>query len=255
MERMRSAVVTGGAGDIGRAIAARLAADGWRIGVLDLVEVEVRRTAAAIAHAVPLAGDVTDETSIEAALAAFGDVPDLLVNNAGIGRFGPLVDMALADFRKVVEVNLLGAFITAKLAARRMIARGSGVIVNITSINAVTPGPNAGAYPATKAGLAKLTEQMALEWGPLGIRVNAIAPGFIDAGMSSQFYADPRIRELRGRAVPSRRLGTAEDIAEAVLFLASDAASYINGHQLVVDGGVSWSLLSQLPRDAKDRKG
>ena len=133
-------------------------------------------------------------------------------------------------------------------AAKRMVQRGSGTIVNITSINAVTTGPGSGGYPAAKAGLHKLTELMALEWGPSGLRVNAVAPGFIDAGISTPFYADPEVRALRGGAVPSRRLGLASDIADAVSFLVGDRASYINGHQLVVDGGVSVSLLTQLPR-------
>ena len=100
-----------------------------------------------------------------------------------------------------------------------------------------------------RAIAARLTEQMALEWGPLGLRVNAVAPGFIDAGISAPFFANPAVRELRSRAVPMRRLGTAADVAEAVMFLASDEASYVNGHELVVDGGVVSSLLLQLPRE------
>jgi NAD(P)-dependent dehydrogenase (short-subunit alcohol dehydrogenase family) len=246
MDRMKKAIVTGGAGDIGRAIAKRLAAEGWQVGLLDIGGEALQRGAAELG-ATPLASSVTDEASVEAALTAFG-APDLIVNNAGIGRFGPLLELSLADFRSVVEVNLIGAFITARAAARHMAKRGSGVIINITSINALTTGPNSGGYPAAKAGLAKLTEQMAQEWGPLGLRINAIAPGFIDAGISTPFYADPKVRASRGGAVPSRRLGIADDVASAVMFLASDAASYINGHQLVVDGGVSVSLLSQLPR-------
>lgn len=244
---MKKAIVTGGAGDIGRAIAKRLAAEGWQVGLLDIGGDALQRAAAELS-ATALAASVTDEASVEAALTAFGAV-DLMVNNAGIGRFGPLLELPLADFRSVVEVNLIGAFITARAAARQMAKRGSGIIVNITSINAVTTGPNSGGYPAAKAGLAKLTEHMAQEWGPLGIRINAIAPGFIDAGISTPFYADPQVRASRGGAVPSRRLGLADDVANAVTFLASDAASYINGHQLVVDGGVSVSLLSQLPRN------
>jgi len=151
----------------------------------------------------------------------------------------------------VLEVNLVGAYIMAKAAARGMLERGSGIIINITSINAIAPGPNAGAYPAAKAGLARLTEQMALEWGPRGIRVNAVAPGFIDGGISTPFYRDPAVRALRTQAVPIRRLGICEDIAEAVAFLASERASYISGHQLVVDGGVVPSVLLQLPREPK----
>ncbi|GIX14885.1 MAG: hypothetical protein KatS3mg118_2844 [Paracoccaceae bacterium] len=179
-------------------------------------------------------------------------MPDLLVNNAGIGRFAPLMDIDIADFRAVLKVNLEGAFIMARACARGMAERGGGAIVNITSLNALTAGPGAGAYPAAKAGLARLTEQMAQEWGPLGIRVNAVAPGFIDAGISTPFYRDPEVRALRAGAVPARRLGTAEDVAEAVAFLASGAAAYVNGVQLPVDGGVAVSLLSQLPR-SRDR--
>ena len=98
-----------------------------------------------------------------------------------------------------------------------MIERGSGAIVNVTSINAITTGPGTGSYPASKAGLAKLTEMMALEWGPSGVRVNAVAPGFIDAGISTPFYRDPEVRELRGGAVPTKRLGLPEDIAATAL--------------------------------------
>ncbi|MBF9033522.1 SDR family oxidoreductase [Rhodobacterales bacterium HKCCE2091] len=245
----RQVIVTGGAGDIGRAIAARFAADGARVGLMDIGSDRLEAAAAEIGG-VALPVDVTDEASIEAGLDAFAKTPNVMVCNAGIGRFGPLEDMAAGDFAAVLNVNLLGAFLSARAAGRRMLAAGSGNIVTVTSINALTPGPGAGAYPAAKAGLAALTTQMALEWGPKGLRVNAVAPGFIDAGMSSPFFADARIRSLRENAVPSRRLGRAEDIAEAVHFLASDAASYVNGQQLVVDGAVASSLLCQLPRSA-----
>jgi NAD(P)-dependent dehydrogenase (short-subunit alcohol dehydrogenase family) len=187
---------------------------------------------------VPLEADVTDEASVARAVDDFGAIPDLLVNNAAITLFGSLIEQGIAGFRKVVDVNLMGTFIPACIVGRRMVERGSGVIVNLTSINAITPRPNTGAYPATKAAIAKLTEQMALEWGPHGVRVNSVAPGFIDAGMSAPFYADAAIRHARGGQVPMQRLGRAEDITAAVLFLASEEASYINGHQLVVDGGV-----------------
>ena len=245
-----SAIVTGGAGDIGLAIAKRLHADGWKLGLLDLDRDAVARAAAQISGAAGLVADVTDEASCEAVVAGFGAV-DLLVNNAGIGRFGALHELSTADFRKVIEVNLVGAYIMAKAAAKSMLARGRGLIINITSINALTPGPGAGAYPAAKAGLAKLTEQMALEWGPRGVRANSVAPGFIDGGISTPFYKDPAVRALRSNAVPIRRLGLCEDVAEAVAFLASDRASYVNGHQLVVDGGVVPSVLLQLPREPK----
>jgi len=246
---MKTAIVTGAAGDIGAAIARVLAGAGYKVGVLDLDEARVRDVASKIAGAMPLVASVTDEASVEAALDAFGAIPDLVVNNAGIVRFGYLLDQSLEDFRRVLDVDLVGIFVVARACARRMVTRGSGAIVNITSIGGMATGTNAGAYPAAKAGAAKLTEQMALEWGPQGIRVNAIAPGFIDGGMSAGFFKDPKIRARRGNAVPLRRLGTPDDVAQAVLFLGSDAASYISGQHVAVDGGVVKSVLQQLPRD------
>ena len=246
---MKTAIVTGAAGDIGAAIARVLAGAGYKVGVLDLDEARVRDVASKIAGAMPLVASVTDEASVEAALDAFGAIPDLVVNNAGIVRFGYLLDQSLEDFRRVLDVDLVGIFVVARACARRMVTRGSGAIVNITSIGGMATGTNAGSYPAAKAGAAKLTEQMALEWGPQGIRVNAIAPGFIDGGMSAGFFKDPKIRARRGNAVPLRRLGTPEDVAQAVLFLGSDAASYISGQHVAVDGGVVHSVLQQLPRD------
>lgn len=247
---MKTAIVTGGSGDIGRACAETLIVDGFKVGLIDLAGDKLTQVAAEIG-ATALPADITDEPAVIAALDQFGTVPDLVVNNAGIGRFASLLDMPIETFRLQLDVNLTGAFIVARAAARGMVERGSGTILNVTSINAINTGPGTGSYPASKAGLVKLTEMMALEWGPSGVRVNAIAPGFIDAGISTPFYADPEVRALRSGAVPSGRLGLAEDIANAVSFLGSDKASYINGHHLVVDGGVSVSLLKQLPRAVK----
>jgi NAD(P)-dependent dehydrogenase (short-subunit alcohol dehydrogenase family) len=244
---MRTAIITGAGSGIGAVLAARATESGYKVGVLDIDGAKAREVAANLAGAVALEADVTDERSVERAVSQFGVVPDLLVNNAAITLFGSLIDQGVTGFRKAVDVNLIGTFIPAWAVGRRMVERGSGVIVNTTSINAITPRPDTGAYPSTKAAVAKLTEQMALEWGPRGVRVNCVAPGFIDAGMSAPFYADSAVHEQRAKRVPMRRLGVADDIAAAVLFLASDQASYINGHQLVVDGGVVHSLLAQLP--------
>ncbi len=248
--KKKLALVTGGGGGLGAAICERADALGYRVVVVDQHLEPAQAVSQRLRDARAEQLDVTREADVQALFDRLGDVPDVLVNNAGIGRFGPLMDMSLANFTEVVNVNLIACFVMARACAQLMQSRGSGCIINITSINAITPGPGSGAYPAAKAGLARLTEQMALEWGPLGIRVNAVAPGFIDSGISTPFYANPVVRQLRGNAVPIRRLGKAEDVANAVMFLASPEADYINGHELVVDGGVVSSVLMQLPREA-----
>lgn len=246
----KTMLVTGGAKGLGAAICLRAARDGYDVAVLDLSRADCE----ALVKTLPpgrhraLQASVAREAEVATAFDELGVVPDVVVNNAGIVRFGPLAEQSVADFRLVVEVNLVGTYIVAREAARRMLPRGRGAIVNMSSINALNPGPGAGAYPATKAAVANLTEHLALELGPSGIRVNCVAPGFIDGGMSAPIYADAKVRQLRGGAVPLRTLGDVDDIANAVFWLASDEAKYVNGHQLVVDGGVAHSVLMQLPR-------
>lgn len=251
----RTVVVTGAGGGLGASIAHAAAAAGWTVGVLDRDAPAAERVALEIGDAaVALAADTTDQPAVDAALDRFAavtgrDAPDGLVCNAGIVRFGPLATLDLAAWRAVVDVNLTGTFVTARAVAVRMLAAGAGgSIVTVTSMNGVAPGPNAGAYGATKAGVALLTRQMALEWGPHQIRCNAVAPGLIDAGMSESIYADAEIRQRRAGSVPLGRLGTAADIAGVVLFLLSEAAGYVNGTELLVDGGVTSSVIGTLPR-------
>jgi NAD(P)-dependent dehydrogenase (short-subunit alcohol dehydrogenase family) len=251
----RSVVVTGAGQGLGAAVARAAADVGWQVGVLDRDPAAVERTVAAVgAAAVPLTADTTVEAEVNQALERFAGVtgrpaPDGLVANAGIVRFGPLATVGVEDWRAVVDVNLTGTFITARAVARRMIAADTGgSLVTITSMNGVAPGPNAGAYGATKAAIAMLTRQMALEWGPHQIRCNAVAPGLIDAGMSEPIYADADIRRKRSSRVPLGRLGTAGDVADVVLFLLSDQAAYVSGTELLVDGGVTSSIISTLPR-------
>ena len=243
---MKSLVVTGGGHGIGAEICRTAAAAGYRVGVLDLDADLARRVADAVGGCA-LAADVRDEPSVERALDEFGSI-DALVNNAGTVRFGQLLDLDIDDWRLVLDVNLTGTFIVARACARRMAGAGGGAIVNIASINGLVPAAYGGAYGSSKAAVALLTEQMAVEWAANGIRVNAVAPGFIDAGMSEPIYADAETRRVRSSGVPLKRLGTAEDIASAVLFLLSDQAAYITGHNLVVDGGVHMNVLSLLPR-------
>jgi NAD(P)-dependent dehydrogenase (short-subunit alcohol dehydrogenase family) len=245
METERSMIVTGGARGLGAAIARAAATNGYRVGVIDVEPVGWNRV-----DVVSLIASVVEEAAVESALGSFG-TPDVVVNNAGIVRFGPLVDHSVDDFRAVLDVNLVGAFVVARAAARRWIGEGrAGCVVNLTSMNGIAAGPNAGSYGSSKAGLSLLTSQMALEWGSYGIRVNAVAPGLIDAGMSEPIYADPVTRGARESKVPLGRLGTADDVADVVMYLASDRAAYIHGQTIAVDGGVTGSVIAHLPRPA-----
>lgn len=240
---MTSLLVTGGAAGIGAAIAAEGVRRGWRVGVVD-------RAASSVEGVSSFRADVTDAAAIVEVVDEFGP-PDITVNNAGLVRFGPLVDLSVDDWRSVVDVNLTGTFLVARTVARAVQAAGTtAAVVNISSMNGVVPGPKSGAYGSTKAAIGLLTQQMALEWAP-AIRVNAVAPGLIDAGMSAPIYADAEARRAREGRVPLARLGTERDIVDATLWLASDEARYVTGQTLLVDGGVTMSMLTTLPRPAE----
>ena len=251
------AVITGAGRGIGAVLARHAAKEGYRVAAWDLDGEAVRAVAEEIGEeCVPLAVDVTDESSVRAAVGELPVAPSLVVNNAGIVRFGPLLELAAADWRAALDVNLTGTFLVARTAAERMIAESvGGAIVNISSINGLAAAPGAGAYTSSKAGVVMLSEHMALEWGAHGIRVNAVAPGLIDAGMSDAIYADPEVRRLRSGRVPLGRLGTAQDVAETVLFLGSEKAAYITGQTLAVDGGITRGALNAMPRARSDAAG
>ena len=242
------AVVTGAGAGLGASIAERLASEGYAVALLDQDGDAASRRAEELTGASAFQVDVSNPEQVADVFSRIGAV-DLLVNNAGIARFGPLLEQSPADMQAVINVNLMGTALCAQQAAKQMTEQGAGCIINLSSINAVTPGPNVGLYAATKAAVHNLTILQALEWGPMGVRVNAIAPGFIDAGMSAPFFEQASVRQKRAGGVPLRRLGQADDVVNAVVYLQSEAAHYVNGHQLVVDGGVVGSLLAHLPRD------
>ena len=242
------AVVTGAGAGLGASIAERLASEGYAVALLDQDGDAASRPAEGLTGASAFQVDVSNPEQVADVFSRIGAV-DLLVNNAGIARFGPLLEQSAADMQAVINVNLMGTALCAQQAAKQMTEQGAGCIINLSSINAVTPGPNVGLYAATKAAVHNLTILQALEWGPMGVRVNAIAPGFIDAGMSAPFFEQASVREKRAGGVPLKRLGQADDVVNAVVYLQSEAAQYVSGHQLVVDGGVVGSLLAHLPRD------
>ncbi len=244
-------VVTGAGNGIGSVIARHAVAAGYRVAAWDVDGAGLAAVAAALGDlCTATVVDVTDEAAVCAAVDALPEAPALVVNNAGVVRFGPLLGLAADDWRRALEVNLTGTFLVARTAAARMIEAGGGAIVNVASVNGIAAAPNAGAYTASKAAVIKLTEQMALEWGGAGIRVNAVAPGLIDAGMSEAVHADSEVRRLRQGRVPLGRLGTADDVAQTVLFLGSERAAYVTGQTVAVDGGITVSALHNLPRPA-----
>lgn len=245
------AVVTGAGNGIGSVIARHAVKAGYRVAAWDVDGAAVAALAGDLGpECVGSVVDVADEESVNAAMAALPEAPALVVNNAGVVRFGPLLELSAADWRRAVDVNLTGTFLVSRAAARRMIEAGGGAIVNISSINGIAAAPNAGAYTASKAAVIRLTEHMALEWGADGVRVNAVAPGLINAGMSEPIFADPEVRHLRQGRVPLGRLGTADDVAETVLFLGSAKAAYVTAQTVAVDGGITVTALHKMPRPA-----
>lgn len=238
-----AALVTGASRGIGRAIAVELARQGADVALVQrgraddvVAEIEAlgRRACARIAD---LADPVESEQAVEAARAGLGRL-DIVVCNAGTIQRGPALAAALDEWRRVVDVNLVSPFAVARAAARLFRAEGRrGRVVFVASVLAFQGGWNVSAYAASKGGLANLTRALANEWAPLGIRVNAVAPGYVETDLNASLRADgERYAELSAR-IPAGRWAAPEDIAGAVAFLVSPAAEYVHGAVLAVDGG------------------
>lgn len=235
--RGRVALVTGAAGGLGGAIARRLAGMGATVVSVDRHEAPVP---AGGGEHFSLTCDLTRADEIAAMgreiERRFGRC-DILVNNAGTKTPAvPLEQLEVADWNLVFGVNVRGAFLCARAVVGLMLARGAGSIVNIASIGARMP-TRVGAYGPSKAAIGGLTRQMAVEWGPRGVRANSVSPGMVRTPMSDAFYRDDRQHAARVAMMPVRRIGVPDDIADAVAFLASDASSFVSGQDLVVDGG------------------
>jgi 3-oxoacyl-[acyl-carrier protein] reductase len=238
----RVALVTGASRGIGRAIAVRLAAEGASVMAAargDHAQVVADEIAAAGGQAAAVTLDVTDTASVEAAVAAtiarFGRI-DILVNNAGITRDQLMLRMKREDWDAVLATNLTAAYTCAQAVLKPMVKQRSGRIVNISSVVGQSGNAGQANYAASKAGLIGFTKALALEIASRGITVNAVAPGLVDTDMT-RAIAGAAHAEWEAR-IPLKRLGTPDDIAHAVLFLASDEASYITGHVLAVNGGM-----------------
>ncbi len=241
----RRALVTGGASGIGLATGELLAREGAAVALLDRRE-DALAEAAGRLEAASIACDVSDPAQVERAIPAtaerLGGVVDVLVNAAGIYRISPLLDLPVAEWDEVLNGNLRGSFLVAREVARALAAVGcGGAIVNVSSIAALvadTAEP-AAHYNASKAGVVSLTQQMAAEWAPHGIRVNAVWPGVIDTPMLRLMDDPDRGRTYLETRVPLRRLGRPEEVAAVIAFLASDEASYVTGVAVAVDGGAT----------------
>ncbi len=239
---MKTALVTGAARGIGLAVARRFLAEGWNVALLDINAPQLRETMEALAapsKTLELICDVSDAPSIAAAVqkaaAHFGRL-DALVNNAGIAIFKPILETTPEDWARTLAVNLTGPFLSAQAAAPIMAEAGGGAMVNITSISGLRASTLRVAYGTSKAALAHLTKQQAVEFANLGIRVNAVAPGPVDTAMAKAVHT-PEIRADYHDHLPLNRYGLEAELAEAVFFLCSDRASYLTGQVIAVDGG------------------
>ncbi|MER0239855.1 SDR family oxidoreductase [Fulvimarina sp. MAC8] len=241
----KTALVTGSSRGLGRAIAEGLGDAGAKLIVngrdgekLKPVAQEMRERGYEVIEA-PF--DVTDEAGVEAAFERFdndGIAVDILVNNAGIQHRQPLVELKLADWQRVIDTNLTAAFLVGREAARRMIPRGAGKVINIGSLLSEVARATIAPYTSAKGGIKLLTKNMAAEWAQHGIQANGIGPGYMLTELNEALVNDPKFNEwVKGRT-PAGRWGEPKELAGAAVFLASPASNYVNGQMLYVDGGM-----------------
>ncbi|OLL30819.1 2-deoxy-D-gluconate 3-dehydrogenase [Burkholderia sp. SRS-W-2-2016] len=248
-------VVSGAAGGIGSAIAQVLGAAGARIALLDRDEDKCATLAQALnasgVEALAVGCDIGDIDSVRGAVANVETklgVADVLVNNAGLLRPGGIEEIGLDAWNAMLRVNLTGYMLCSQQFGQSMLKRGSGALVHVASIAARVPQSYSGAYSAGKAGVLLLSKQIAVEWGARGIRSNAVCPGMIRTPLSAAFYEHGDIEARRSAMTASRRIGEPNDIADVVAFLASERAAYVNGAELMVDGGLESMLMDLVPR-------
>jgi gluconate 5-dehydrogenase len=238
----KRALVTGASRGLGLAFSKALASAGAHVvlagrseaSLLEAAEA-LRADGADVSHVVL---DVTDTTSVDDAVREAGAI-DILVNNAGIQHRGPLEQFTDDDWRRLMSTNVDGVFRTSRAVVKGMIARGRGAIINVSSVQSLLARASIGPYAASKGAIGMLTKSMAGEWGHYGVRVNAIAPGYFNTDLNAALVADADFSKWLSARTPMRRWGGVEELAGALVFLASDAASFVTGQTLFVDGGIT----------------
>lgn len=241
----RRALITGSSQGIGFALAQGLAAAGAAVVLNGRDPGRLAAAAAQVPGAGVLAFDATDHDAVRAAVDGYerdiGAI-DILVNNAGMQHRAPLEDFPAEAFERLLQTNIASVFHVGQAVARHMIARGRGAIINIASVQTALARPGIAPYTATKGAVGNLTKGMATDWARHGLRCNAIAPGYFDTPLNAALVADAEFSGWLEKRTPAGRWGRVEELQGACVFLASDAASFVNGHVLYVDGGISVSL-------------
>ncbi len=241
----RRALVTGSSQGIGFALARGLADAGAEVILNGRDEDKLAAAAAQIPGARQLAFDATDHGAVRAAVNRFEaevGVIDILVNNAGMQHRTPLEDFPADAFEKLLRTNISTVFNVGQAVARHMIKRGAGKIINIASVQTALARPGIAPYTATKGAVGNLTKGMATDWAKYGLQCNAIAPGYFDTPLNAALVADPAFSAWLEKRTPAGRWGKVEELVGACIFLASNASSFVNGHVLYVDGGITASL-------------
>ena len=249
-------VVTGAVGGMGKTIWEEFAKQNSKIVLLDLFKDKAGEYAKYLedtygVETLSLAVNTTEEDTVDAAVEAvkekFGRT-DILVNTAAMLRACPLEDLPLNEWRQTIDVNLTGYFLVSQRFGRLMIEQKYGNMVHISTIASVFPETYSAAYSPSKAGVNMLSRQLAAEWGEFGVRSNCIQPCFVKTPLSEAFYADPQVEKGRKALTANKRIGNTLDIANAVLYLASDRSNYTNGHELRVEGGFGIMMGDQTPK-------
>ena len=251
----KTALVTGASRGLGLTFAKALARAGADVAItsraLESLDTSRGEIEALGRRAVPIALDVREQTSIERAVdlahQALGTI-DILVNNAGCNIRKPALDVTWEDWNTILDTNLRGPFFVAQAVARRMIPRGYGRIINIGSVTAIAGYAGLGPYGASRGGIKQLTMSLADDWGPHGVTVNCLAPGWFRTAQNAVMYEDAAWVDYLTDRIPLKRPGAYEDLEGAIIFLASDASAYVTGQTILVDGGISTGALRALPK-------